>query len=602
MVDETFETPPLHQKNSVIDFPPAGLLEAVISSFPRQWRGVFSSLNSEDLAVQAGSFWLQQKSVNEKLSDISPNFIDFIDHLVSDFPVVLNDKLFFKPKILLLPLNMQRNTLAFIDCHSFSLPSQCLEKLVNCLKKCVPELNNWRLTYLKILESRVKDSREGRNLDSQNREQNSCQENYWDCGNLLTEESITRFENLVERNINAESSKDFPLLSNFFDRKVPDGMANNYWNKPEQCLLSQGFIAKDGCNDDVKIVGLTGAGSQDEDVNGETLQESLYQRECEVVNESYSEISKVPENTARREMVLTPPPECLIIRDEDLLEQSEFDTKASVDMPMKEQENDQLLTDFFNENFMALKELIQRLEGGEKDTSNELKVFASCSCLEIESICSQLNLDEVQESTTISMCQKFVNSIEASFGNASVFARYCILPKIQELKQAASRDLFSAISQFAKKYSRAFCDGVVTRLMQRSNLDNAQVVLVNKMIKECLNGETRLYLLQLVISIKISSNGCSFSWTEDTVSVVQTVVDLKPELDDDLFGTFSNVLEQQSHNLSKSVKFSKLLLAVIKSYGKQVSVLVNCFMRIFDGNETFLKKAGFAALKKIATN
>lgn len=203
----------------------------------------------------------------------------------------------------------------------------------------------------------------------------------------------------------------------------------------------------------------------------------------------------------------------------------------------------------------------------------------------------------------ISLCTQFVAlATEPSFGNAAIFATHCLLPKVQELKQAASRALLTAVSLFAKKHSRAFCDSVIARLVQQSNFDTPQVDLVNKVVKECVSEDTRIHLLELIFATKSENQGCPFLWSENTVSVVQTVVDLKPEFSDDLFRTFAGVLEQQSRHLSKSLKFAKMLLAVIKTYGKHVSMHFNTFVRILEGNETFLKKAGLSALQKTSNS
>ena len=141
---------------------------------------------------------------------------------------------------------------------------------------------------------------------------------------------------------------------------------------------------------------------------------------------------------------------------------------------------------------------------------------------------------------------------------------------------------------------------MVKPLIQESNLNTPQADLVNKLVKDCFNKDTRIHLLELIFSIKSDSHGCPISWSEDIVSVVQTVVDLKPDLSSDLFESFTVVLEQQSRHMSKSLKFAKILLAVIKTYGQHVSMHLNTFVHILEGNDTFLKKMGLSSLKKIS--
>ena len=604
-------------KNKLGDFPPRDLLDVVISSFPKEWRGIFAALNSEHLAVQVASFWLQEKSTKDRLPDIPPNFTDLIDHLVSDFPVVLNEKLFFKPKILLLPLNVQRNILALISYHSCSVPVECLEKLVLCLSKFSLELDGWRLTHLRIIESKARDLKAAIRGCSQDNKQSKDKGHDLRYTDLITEQSKARFQGLVRKTKLGEASRKIPWFSSVLISEMQGDNFNR--NSSEQCVASEGFGGKDGSQDDIEMVDLIDTCTQDSaSVQSEKTLQLIHSGSPEVLDDSDIEIMGVVENPAREKKIrlehnihvtkgltVPQPPEGLIIDNEDVLENSIINTKGVPEHLITEEEvtADCKLRDTLRQKVSTLKELLQSLDTNENNFSNALELFSSCTSLEMESVCAQLNLKDIQESSAISLCHQFVTlSTEPSFGNACIFAIHCLLPKVQGLKQTASRDLFSAVSQFAKKYSRAFCDGVVVILIQQSNLDSPQVALVNKIVKECLSEETRVYLLQLIISIKSETKGCSFLWTEDTVSVVQMLVDLKPELTDDLFGTFASVLEQQSRHLSKSLKYAKMLLAVIKSYGQQVFQHLDYFVRILEGNETFLKKAGLAALEKNSKN
>ncbi|XP_078373737.1 uncharacterized protein LOC144657283 [Oculina patagonica] len=584
-------------KENLVDFPPANLLEALISSFPNEWRGIFAALDSQHLPVQAAKFWLEKKPSSEKLSDIPPNWNDFIEHLVSDFPVVLNDKLFFKPKILLLPLNMQRNTLAFISHHSYFLPMEILDKLVQCLSKFSTELEGWRATYLKILESKLKEFKRSKSECLDYKGQNNNREKDLFHTDLITGDSKSRFEELVKKNQMVESSRKIPWFSHFLDSESKGDNGNTLEKQPsthrENNVVDQV---------DIDMVDLTG----DVDLQSKTTLREIHPGSSHDFDDSDIEIIEVAESSSKqirtedstdvniKELTVPPPPEHLIIDTEDVPEHliTEEAAKAGSN-----------LSDALQLKVSALQNLLTGQDIKEDNFINELDIFSTCSSLEMEHVCTQLNLKSIQESLAISLCTQFVVlPTEPSFSNAAIFATHCLLPKVQELKQAASRALFTAISLFAKKHSRAFCHGVIIRLVQQSNFDTPQVDLVNKTIKECLSEDTRIHLLELIFSTKLDSQGCPFSWSENIVSVVQTVVDLKPEFSSDLFGICTGVLEQQSRHLSKSLKFAKMLLAVIKTYGQHVSMYFNTFVRILEGNDTFLKKAGLSALQKISKN
>ena len=62
--------------------------------------------------------------------------------------------------------------------------------------------------------------------------------------------------------------------------------------------------------------------------------------------------------------------------------------------------------------------------------------------------------------------------------------------------------------------------------------------LINKKIKECLSEDTRVYLMQLIFSVKSDDEVVPFSCSESTLSIVQMLIDVKPEFNGDLFGSF----------------------------------------------------------------
>ena len=585
-------------KDKLVDFPPVNLLDTLISSFPKEWRGIFAALNSEHLPVQAAKFWFQKKLSNDRLCDIPPNWTDFINHLASDYPVVLNDKLFLRPKILLLPLNIQRNTLAFILHQSSFLPSESLQKLVDSCSKHSTELKGWRATYVNILQSKVNDLKRSKSEAIECRGQSNCEKTNFLCCSGITEESKSRFEELIKKNQMSKSSRTIPWLSQGRDNEMRKGDGD--MSEKHRAI----YRDDEGVDqDDIDMVDLTTmCATEDVDLQTKTTPQKAHPETSHDIDDSDIEIIDVTEspkhntnvNMKTPELTVPLPPEHLIIDAEDVTEQLITGQGAAADTKH---------SDALHLKISALKSFLTSLEAKEDNNyfSNELDIFLTCSSLEVEYICNQLHLKGIQESSAISLCTKFIDlQTDPSFGNAYIFATHCLLPKVQELKQAPSRALFMAANLFAKKHSRAFCDGVIVKLVQGSDLHTPQVDLVNKIVKDCLSEDTRSYLLEVIFAIKTDSQGCPFAWSENTVSVVQTMVDLKPEFSSNLFATFSGVLEQQSRYLSKSLKFAKMLLAVIRTCGQLVSVHYNTFLHILEGNDTFLKKAGFSALHKVS--
>ena len=580
------------EEKNLVDFPPGNLLEVLISSFPKEWRGVFAALDSELLPVQAATFWFQKKSSNIQLSEIPPNWDNFIDHLASDFPVMFNDELYFRPKILLLPLSIQRNTLGFISQHSCFIPVETLDRLLQSLRKFSMELEGWRATHVKILESKVNELKgsKSKSLDDESGIDKVELDFYHT--DIITKESKSRCDELIKKNDVANSSRTILWFSHVL----------NTAKREEVSIISDSTYRdyKATEQDDVDMVDLT----SDVVLQSEKLLPKIHPGSSHDFDDSDIEITEVTENSSNqikigdsidinfRELTVPLPPEHIIIDAED---NPENFIKGEVPMINSK------LSDVQQLRVHALQNLLTGQELKEGNFAGELSIFSSCSSLEMEDICTQLDLKSIQESTAIFLCAQFVVlPTEPSFGNAGIFASHCLLPKEQELKQTTSRALFTAVSLFAKKHSRAFCHGVVQRLIQESNLHSPQVDLVNKVAKDCFNNDTRIHLLELIFATKSDSQGCPISWSEDIVSIVQTVVDLKPDLSSDLFESFAGVLEQQSRHMSNSLKFAKILLAVIKTYGQHVSMHFNTFVHILEGNDTFLKKTGLSSLKKIS--
>lgn len=576
------------------DFPPVNLLNTLISSFPSEWRGIFAALNSEFSPVQAARFWLQKKLSSNRLSDIPPNWTDFVNHLASDFPVVLDNRLFFKPKLLLLPLNMQRNTLAFILQQSNVLPSESLEKLIVSLEE-IKELKDWRAAYVNILQSKVNDLKKVQREKLNRSDQGDREDINFFYLNCITEESKSRFDELIKKNQMAESSRSIPWLSQQQVHEIRK--SNKSWSENHPALHRDCKVID---QDNVDMLDVTNICTDDVDSQFDTklletcleAPHDFYDNDIEIndTNESPEHCTDIIAKDPH--LKVPPPPEHWNMEAEDVPELLITDQEATAESK---------LYHALQPNISALKNFLTSLEVKEEDnySSYELDVFSTCSSLEVEYICNQLHIKGLQEPTAIFLCTKFVDlKAEPSFSNACVFASQCLLPKIQELKQVASRGLLMAVTLFSKKHSRAFCDGVVVKLIQESDLNTPQVDIIGKIVKECFTEDTRIHLMELTFAIRTDSQGHPFTWSENTVSVVQTMVDLKLEFSGNFFGVFAGVLELQSCHLSKSLKFAKMLLAVIRTYGKLVSAHYGTFLHILEVNGTFLKKAGLAALQK----
>ena len=107
---------------------------------------------------------------------------------------------------------MQRNTLAFILQQSNVLPSESLEKLIVSLEE-IKELKDWRAAYVNILQSKVNDLKKVQREKLNRSDQGDREDINFFYLNCITEESKSRFDELIKKNQMAESSRSIPWLS-----------------------------------------------------------------------------------------------------------------------------------------------------------------------------------------------------------------------------------------------------------------------------------------------------------------------------------------------------------------------------------------------------
>ncbi|XP_061555296.1 Fanconi anemia group E protein-like [Phycodurus eques] len=115
---------------------------------------------------------------------------------------------------------------------------------------------------------------------------------------------------------------------------------------------------------------------------------------------------------------------------------------------------------------------------------------------------------------------------------------------------------------------------------------------MNKLIEGCLDSHYRLLVLQMTLTI---------SWSETLLSIIHSLLDSKPDINDELFTQLTEQLVSQARQFTKSVNFAKIMLTVLTKYGSLMNAshkhsLAGCLML----NETFLKRSLQALLKRIS--
>eukprot|EP00058_Branchiostoma_floridae_P000405 XP_002585893.1 hypothetical protein BRAFLDRAFT_110885 [Branchiostoma floridae] len=226
---------------------------------------------------------------------------------------------------------------------------------------------------------------------------------------------------------------------------------------------------------------------------------------------------------------------------------------------------------------------------------SEYQFFASCSPQQMESACCELLKLGLSEVVMCGACY-FMAQVTPppSHTNCCVFIRQCLLPQLPDTEnESASRTLSAAMVEFARKYPRPFVETAVMPLLTRMGEGSWLWDVLNKLVTE---PDTQQQDLVSILQVLYGAE----TWSESTVALLQTVVNQKPPLDTTSLSDLTTATQGQAEKLNSNLKFTKLVLAIIKTYGKEMSQDdVRRFTMVLDCNQTFLKRAASAALKRV---
>ncbi|XP_031558478.1 Fanconi anemia group E protein-like [Actinia tenebrosa] len=572
-----------NDSTDLLNFPSDSFLGTLTASFPLEWQGFFGVLNAySPNPVQNASLWLKQKQTSSKNSEIPPNYSILFEHLTQDFPVVVKKDIYFKPKIILFPLHLQRNIASFILSNSASIPLECLKKLVKKLEELKEDFyRGCSSTLRKLLKVKIREC-------EREKESSLQEERAQFYVNVITEESKKRFLGLCEE-INKKnlcndteyaSGTRWISLEDETEEKmkqkqdIASGITNSFPTETGEGVLEFELVEKWDEKKNIEDE------KMDIDVAENFQRNILNQKTTEneiTIDPSPSKKSKMEEETKSSQLVVPSAPAKFEVAHEQPVITNEFKTKIA-----------------------PLHNLIQALESQEavKATNclDGLNIFCELSSFEIENISNIIKLEDLNDQTIASLCQSFASlESEPSYMHGCAFASHFILPRLQKIEQTASRLLTVSVTTFCKKYPKAVSEGLFIRLLADLSFSSFQADIISKTLKDMPNQDASKYLLELLLKAQNLSQCCL---NEDKVLVMQTIIDGKPVLDDSLFKDYISVLQENSVTMAKSLKFAKLLLATIKNYSAQVVFHKEVMEAILQRNETFLKKAGHAALKK----
>ncbi|GLD74692.1 Fanconi anemia group E protein isoform X1 [Lates japonicus] len=106
------------------------------------------------------------------------------------------------------------------------------------------------------------------------------------------------------------------------------------------------------------------------------------------------------------------------------------------------------------------------------------------------------------------------------------------------------------------------CHALIGPVLMEKNIGTPQAELLNRLIEGCLDSHYRLLLLQMIFKI---------AWSEAVLSIIHSLLDSKPDLNEEVFTQLTEQLVSQGPQFTKSVKFAKMMLTVLTKYSSHVT-------------------------------
>ncbi|XP_074833508.1 Fanconi anemia group E protein isoform X2 [Carettochelys insculpta] len=223
----------------------------------------------------------------------------------------------------------------------------------------------------------------------------------------------------------------------------------------------------------------------------------------------------------------------------------------------------------------------------------ELQILTECTPGQLEGLCSVLQLPGRPEHALVHFCtQLLALRPELSYTNAAVLTEQLFLQRVLSLTQPASRHLMAALTSFCSKYARPVCCALIAPTLQAPGVGPERTKLVCELIEDCLEPEyVRLVLSQVL----------EMPWSEELLTVVQTLLGRQVELPQELFNLLALKLCQLAQELAQSMNYAKLMMAVLTVYSSNITPAHRSHLSAaLEVNHTALRKSLQVALEQIA--
>ncbi|KAH3887314.1 uncharacterized protein LOC127843214 isoform X2 [Dreissena polymorpha] len=213
-----------------------------------------------------------------------------------------------------------------------------------------------------------------------------------------------------------------------------------------------------------------------------------------------------------------------------------------------------------------------------------LQDITHLSAEEMEKLCTFAEFEGMSDDSVYLACQHMGTLCGSiSFCNISCFLSMSLKLKVSKLSQNASRKLTSAIMLMAGKYPKQLVETVIIPCLLVSDINSYQCDIITKLLKENTDHSLCSNLLHDIVKHE-------FTITESNICVFQAILESGCELTESDITQFVSVCSKSAGALANSLKFGKVLLAIISHHGNKIQEILTELENIVSKNRTVLKK------------
>lgn len=248
----------------------------------------------------------------------------------------------------------------------------------------------------------------------------------------------------------------------------------------------------------------------------------------------------------------------------------------------------------FHDSILNLKEKIYSLKDGDVFPSDFYKLFNDCPNNEIIGLSEKLQLESLPEEVLCLFVSNLFKQNEIAFEISSMILQHCLTRQLNTSTTPISRNIFTCISNNNQVNQRLMVLGVLTKLLDSKSFSSIQEDIIKKLV---LNGSLKSDGVGILLNKYFEYE--SASMTEEFISIIEVLLNTKPSLSENSLHNMVKSMMNDCEKFSKSLKFMKLLIIIIKAYSSFSSEEKITLRKIINTNSTFMKKTALNLVKNL---